>query len=82
MIAPDGQTAWFDERLENAGLGECRGTGVVELGSDGAWRIAHYSLTIPIPNAIARDVAQRIRTLTLEPAAEETPEQASADGDG
>ncbi|MFG0307221.1 MAG: nuclear transport factor 2 family protein [Phycisphaerales bacterium JB040] len=86
MIAPDGRTAWFDERLQNAGLGECRGTGVVELGDDGAWRIAHYSLTIPIPNAIARDVAQRIRSLSgaAEPAPGEggEPEQAAAGGDG
>lgn len=78
MIAPDGTTAWFDERLENAGLGECRGTGVVELGEDGSWRIAHYSLTIPIPNAIARDVAVQIRSLGQT----QTPEQAAAESDG
>jgi len=79
MIAPDGTTAWFDERLENAGLGECRGTGVMERGADGSWRIAHYSLTIPIPNAIARDVAQRIRSLTP---GEGEPEQAAAEDGG
>ncbi|MFT5423688.1 MAG: hypothetical protein ACI89L_001476 [Phycisphaerales bacterium] len=70
MTAPDGKAAWFDERLANAGLGECRGTGVVQLGPDGNWRIAHYSLTIPIPNAIARDVAGQIQALTAEPAAD------------
>ena len=61
-IAPTGRTAWFDERLENAGLGETRGSGVLVM-EDGSWRIAQYNLTIPIPNEIALDVVGRIRTL-------------------
>ncbi|WP_423926086.1 nuclear transport factor 2 family protein [Candidatus Palauibacter sp.] len=61
-IAPGGSTAWFDERLENANLGETRGSGVLVL-EDERWKIAQYNLTIPIPNEMARDVAQRIRTL-------------------
>lgn len=62
-IAPGGGTAWFDERLENANLGETRGSGVLVM-EDGAWKIAQYNLTIPIPNEMAREVAQRIRALT------------------
>ena len=62
-IAPGGGTAWFDERLENANLGETRGSGVLVM-EDGGWKIAQYNLTIPIPNEMAREVAQRIRALT------------------
>ena len=62
-IAPGGRTAWFDERLENANLGETRGSGVLVM-EDGGWKIAQYNLTIPIPNEMAREVAQRIRGLT------------------
>ncbi|MXX67479.1 MAG: nuclear transport factor 2 family protein [Gemmatimonadales bacterium] len=62
-IAPGGRTAWFDERLENANLGETRGSGVLVMG-DGGWKIAQYNLTIPIPNEMAREVAQQIRALT------------------
>lgn len=59
-VARDGQTAWFDERLENEWYGECRGTGVLQL-RDGEWRIEQYNLTIPIPNEIAAEVVSMIR---------------------
>ena len=59
-IAADGGTAWFDERLENASYGACRGTGVLQL-RDGEWRIEQYNLTIPIPNELAGEVVARIR---------------------
>jgi ketosteroid isomerase-like protein len=59
-LARDGQTAWFDEALENANLGETRGTGVL-VKEGGTWKIAQYNLTIPIPNALARDVVRQIR---------------------
>ena len=36
-------------------LGHCRGTGVVEL-INGEWKIAHYALTMLVPNSIAADV--------------------------
>ena len=62
-IAPSGQTAWFDERLDNAGLGETRGSGVLVM-EEGRWKIAQYNLTIPIPNDLAREVAARIRALS------------------
>ena len=61
-VAADGRTAWFDERLENAGLGETRGSGVL-VEEDGSWKIAQYNLTIPIPNEMALDVARTIRAL-------------------
>lgn len=46
----DGSTAWFDERLATERLGDARGSGVLVLGADGAWRIAQYVLSLPIPN--------------------------------
>ena len=51
----EGNTRWFDEVLLNEKLGHCRGTGVVEL-IDGEWKIAHYSLTMLVPNEIASEV--------------------------
>lgn len=59
-LAADGRTAWFDEILDNDAYGTCRGTGVLVL-TDAGWRIVQYHLTIPIPNALARELAVRIR---------------------
>jgi len=50
-----GNTRWFDEILFNEKLGRCRGTGVVKL-IDNEWKIAHYSLTMLVPNSIASNV--------------------------
>lgn len=60
MFSPDGQTAWFDEKLQSESYGECRGTGVA-LRMHGKWKIAHYNLTIPIPNDLAKTVVGMIR---------------------
>ena len=54
----DGDTRWFDEILFNEKLGHCRGTGVVKK-VDGSWKIAHYSLTLLIPNDIAETVGSQ-----------------------
>lgn len=62
-IAPDGQAAWFDERLDNANLGETRGSGAL-IKQDGEWKISQYNLTIPIPNEMAREVAAKIREIS------------------
>jgi len=51
----EGTTRWFAEVLLNEKLGHCRGTGVVEL-VDGEWKIAHYALTMLVPNDIAAEV--------------------------
>jgi len=64
-IGPDGSTAWFDEILWNEKYGTCRGSGVL-LKIDGAWRIAQYNLSIPIPNDLAGDITERIRKATAE----------------
>ena len=62
FIGAGGHTAWFDEVVVNATYGECRGTGVL-VHLDGAWRIAQYNLSIPIPNEIALQVVGMIRGL-------------------
>jgi ketosteroid isomerase-like protein len=59
-LAPDGGTAWFDEMLDNAKYGVCRGTGVLVRERD-RWRIAQYALAIPVPNELAADLVDRIR---------------------
>ena len=58
--AKDGQTAWFDEKLTNEKYGECRGSGVL-VREAGAWKIAQYNLTVPVPNDMLADVARQIR---------------------
>jgi hypothetical protein len=55
-----GDTRWFDEILFNEKLGHCRGTGVVQL-INGEWKIAHYALTMLIPNAIAAEVGTKTK---------------------
>ena len=54
----DGDTRWFDEILFNEKLGYCRGTGVIQLIND-EWKIAHYALTMLVPNSIAADVGSQ-----------------------
>ena len=54
----DGDVRWFDEILFNEKLGHCRGTGIVKL-IDNEWKIAHYSLTMLIPNEIAAEVGSQ-----------------------
>lgn len=58
-LTPDGHAAWFDELLDNAKLGECRGSGVLIRVGEG-WKVAQYNLSIPIPNALAEQFAQTI----------------------
>ena len=60
ILSPNGDVAWFDEKLDSASYGECRGTGVVRKVGD-TWKIAHYNLTIPIPNDLAKTVVGMIR---------------------
>ncbi len=47
-IAPDGFTAWWDEKLETW-MGICRATGILRReGPD--WKIVHYQLSVALPN--------------------------------
>jgi hypothetical protein len=60
VVAGDGNTAWFDELLDSASYGICRGSGVMR-NVGGAWKIAQYNLSIPIPNALAKKFVEEIR---------------------
>jgi len=68
-IAEDGQTAWFDESLDTPNLGPARGSGVL-VRQDGDWKIAHYNLSIPIPNSIADTVVKQVERTLDDTAAE------------
>ena len=59
-FAPDGTTAWFDEKLRHTKYGEVRGSGVVRR-IDGTWRIVHYVLSFPVPNGVSKQVIAIIR---------------------
>lgn len=58
-----GTVAWFDEDLDTARLGPARGSGVLVKDDAGHWKIAHYNLSIPIPN----DRFDAVRTLLEGP---------------
>jgi len=73
VLGPSGDVAWFDEVVVTAERGDWRGSGVV-VKIDGRWKIAHYNLSLPIPNEVFDDVLTLIR-------AHETDEQ-PADDDG
>ena len=56
-LGPRGDVAWFDEALETKNLGPARGSGVLVFDEDArAWRIAHYTLTITVPNERFKEV--------------------------
>ena len=62
-VAASGDHASFDELLANKSFGMCRGTGVLRR-VDGEWKIEQYHLTIPLPNALAHDIADTIKAHT------------------
>ncbi len=52
--------AWFDELLDGKSYGTSRGTGVLMQGPDG-WKIAQYTLTIPVPNDLIDEMTKQIK---------------------
>lgn len=58
-FSDNGRTAWFDESLDTPNLGPARGSGVL-VHKNGNWKIAHYNLSIPIPNAIVDTVVKQV----------------------
>lgn len=48
-FSDDLQTAWFDELLDTW-MGTCRASGVLQIQADGTWQLAHYHLSIAVPN--------------------------------
>jgi len=65
-FSADGNVAWFDEALDSASYGACRGSGVLER-TKGAWKITQYNLSIPIPNHLADELVARIRAAPATP---------------
>ncbi|MFT7535867.1 MAG: hypothetical protein ACI85K_001820 [Hyphomicrobiaceae bacterium] len=65
-LSANGKLAWFDEALDNAGYGECRGTGVLQK-RDGRWVLLQYNLTVPVPNDLMGGVAKKIRAYLDSP---------------
>ena len=59
-FSPAGDIAWFDELLDNAKYGTCRGSGVLRE-IEGKWKIAQYNLTFTVPNDAAEQVVKVIR---------------------
>ncbi|MEX0275864.1 MAG: nuclear transport factor 2 family protein [Flavobacteriaceae bacterium] len=47
-VADNGLVAWFDELLDTQ-MELCRGSGVLKK-VDGKWKVAHYVLSIAVPN--------------------------------
>jgi hypothetical protein len=60
-IIPCHCVAVFDELLDSKTYGTSRGTGVLIKGRRG-WKIAQYALTFPIPNDLAKDFTDKIKT--------------------
>ena len=58
-ISHEGDVAFFDELLANESYGTCRGSGVLFKTAKG-WRIAQYNLSIPLPNALAKEITSTI----------------------
>lgn len=48
-LAANGQTAWWEELLDTW-MGVCRGSGVLEYHPAEGWRIAHFHLSVTVPN--------------------------------
>jgi ketosteroid isomerase-like protein len=58
-FSKDGSVAWFDEALDTPNLGPSRGSGVL-VRTPAGWKIAHYDLSVPIPNDLMKEVKERI----------------------
>jgi ketosteroid isomerase-like protein len=52
-FSKDGQTAWWEEKLDTW-MGICHGSGVVAR-QDGDWKIKHYHLAVTVPNEKIED---------------------------
>jgi len=59
-IYEDQKIAWFDELLDTQ-MKLCRGSGVMKLENN-EWKIAHYVLSIAIPNENVEDVIKLKKT--------------------
>lgn len=56
-ISEAGDMAWFDELLDTPNMKICRGSGVLKK-QNGKWKIAHYVLSIAVPNEKTDEVVK------------------------
>nr|WP_258406010.1 nuclear transport factor 2 family protein [Shewanella acanthi] len=56
-----GDVILFDELLNSPSYGMSRGTGTL-IKTEGEWKIAQYHLSFPIPNGIAKQITQEIKS--------------------
>ncbi|MCH1931566.1 nuclear transport factor 2 family protein [Shewanella sp. A25] len=56
-----GDVMLFDELLNSPSYGVSRGTGTL-IKTEGEWKIAQYHLSFPIPNGIAKQITQEIKS--------------------
>ncbi|MBB4080450.1 ketosteroid isomerase-like protein [Lewinella aquimaris] len=56
---PDAKVAYWDELLDTW-MGPCRGTAVVKRDQKGEWKIAHYTLSMTVPNERVEAVMEAI----------------------
>ena len=71
-VIVEGAFAWFDEDLATPNLGPARGSGVMRHDGE-AWRIAHYNLTITVPNERFKEVKKLLDNDRVSPAAGTEP---------
>lgn len=55
FVDPGGNFAWFDEVLDSPHMKLCRGSGLLKK-ENGQWKLAHYVLSILVPNALVGEV--------------------------
>lgn len=67
-LSANGNTAWFDELLDNEAFGLCRGSGVL-MRRENRWKISQYNLSVPIPNALMTEFVKTIRERSPEKSA-------------
>ena len=70
-LNPTNDIAWFDELLDTQ-MKLCRGSGVLKK-VNGQWRIAHYVLSMTVPNDIVDDVIKLKKTFDDELLKKRTP---------
>ena len=58
-FSKDRSIVWFDEQLQYTG-GVLRGTGVL-IKEKNNWKLAHYVLSLPVPNEKFKDVMKVIK---------------------
>lgn len=57
---PDRSVIWFDELLDTQ-MGPCQASGVILRTREGGYQIAHYQLSMAVPNEVGKEVTALIK---------------------